>query len=139
MKPYGHNVNQLARSYTKRLNERISPLGIFASQWGIILYLNENKQATQVELGAYLSVEAPTITRTLSRMEDMGWIVRREGRDKREKLIEMTDKAREMFPEWEAVSGALEKEATKGISEEEMEAFEQILDKILANLESDGK
>lgn len=38
---YGHKVNQLARNFTKKLNEKIAPLGLYSSQWGIILYLHE--------------------------------------------------------------------------------------------------
>ena len=71
MNLYGHKINQLARSFSKNVNEKISPLGLYTSQWGIIIYLHEKKQCTQVELSEYLCVEAPTITRTLTRMEKM--------------------------------------------------------------------
>ena len=87
MNLYGHKVNQLARSFTKKLNEKISPLGLYSSQWAIVVYLYEKKQCTQIELSQYLTVEAPTITRTLARMEEMGWVTREYGNNKREKHI----------------------------------------------------
>jgi len=40
---YGHKINQLARYFTNKLNEKISPMGLYSSQWGIILYLHEKK------------------------------------------------------------------------------------------------
>lgn len=43
------------------------------------------------EISSYLGVEAPTMTRTLARLEKSGWITRTAGKDKREKLISLTD------------------------------------------------
>lgn len=135
MNLYGHKANQLARYFTKRLNEKISPLGLYSSQWGIILYLHERRQCTQVELSQYLGVEAPTITRTLTRLEEMGWIIREEGTDKRERHIRLTEKAYEMFPKWYEVSNSIEIEAVKGIDDNELEIFNNVLRKIMKNLD----
>ncbi|MBE6067536.1 MAG: MarR family transcriptional regulator [Clostridium lundense] len=132
---YGHKVNQLGRYFTKRLNEKISPLGLYTSQWGIILYLYEKGQCTQVELGKYLCVEAPTITRTLTRMEEVGWIIREEGNDKRERRIQLTKKAFEAFSQWHKVSNDLEMDAIRDISQEELKIFNNVLKKMIKNLE----
>lgn len=131
----GHKTNQLARSFTKKLNEKISPLGLYASQWGIILYLYEKKQCTQIELSQYLSVEAPTITRTLVRMEEMGLVIREVGKDKREKNIKLTEKSYEMFPKWYQASHHIEIEAIEDITTEELELFNRVLEKMIQNLD----
>lgn len=131
---YGHNVNQLARSFTKKLNEKISPLGLFSSQWGIVLYLHKKGQCTQIELCKYLGVEAPTITRTLARMEEMGLVIRTEGKDKREKNIKLTDIANQEFPKWYEAAISVEVESTSNISEEEVEIFNRVLEKMMMNL-----
>ncbi|OPJ58121.1 MarR family winged helix-turn-helix transcriptional regulator [Clostridium chromiireducens] len=132
---YGHNINQLARSFNKKLNERISSLGLYTSQWGIVLYLHKKKECTQVELCKYLGVEAPTITRTLARLEEMGLIIRTEGKDKRERHIKLTEKACEMFPEWQQAAESVEVEAVNNISEEELENFNKTLKKMMMNLD----
>jgi len=72
---YGHKVNQLGRRFSKTLNERLTPLGLFTAQWAVVVRLLEGP-ATQTELCQYLCVEAPTMTRTLARMEQAGWIER---------------------------------------------------------------
>lgn len=131
---YGHNVNQLARSFTKKLNEKISPLGLFSSQWGIVLYLHKKGQCTQIELCKYLGVEAPTITRTLARMEEMGLVIRTEGKDKREKNIKLTEKANEEFHKWYEAAISVEVESISNISEEEVEIFNKVLEKMMINL-----
>lgn len=134
MNLYGHKVNQLARSFTKKLNEQIAPLGLYSSQWVIVVYLYEKKQCTQIELSQYLTVEAPTITRTLARMEEMGWVTREYGNNKREKHIKLTEKAYEMFIKWNLVSDNIEVEATKDISKDELDVFNNILEKMIKNL-----
>ena len=131
---YGHNVNQLARSFTKKLNEKISPLGLYSSQWGIVLYLHKKGQCTQIELCKYLGVEAPTITRTLARMEEMGLVIRTEGKDKREKNIKLTEKANEEFPKWYEAAIGVELESISNISEEEVEIFNKVVEKMMMNL-----
>lgn len=131
---YGHNVNQLARSFTKKLNEKISPLGLYSSQWGIVLYLHKKGQCTQIELCKYLGVEAPTITRTLARMEEMGLVIRTEGKDKREKNIKLTEKANEEFPKWYEAAISVELESISNISEEEVEIFNKVVEKMMINL-----
>ncbi|MDZ5252173.1 MarR family winged helix-turn-helix transcriptional regulator [Clostridium sp. LIBA-8841] len=132
---YGHKVNQLARNFTKKLNEKIAPLGLYSSQWGIILYLHEKNQCTQIELCQYLGVEAPTITRTLTRMEEMGLVIRNEGKDKRERIIKLTEKAYEMFPKWNEEAKNIEIEAINNIDKEELETFNSVLEKMMNNLD----
>lgn len=134
MNAYGHKVNQLARSFTKKLNEKISPFGLYSSQWVIIVYLYEKKQCTQIELSQYLSVEAPTITRTLARMEEMGWVTREYGQNKREKHIKLTEKAYEMFVSWNQADDNIGIEATKDISKDELDIFSNVLEKMIKNL-----
>lgn len=135
MNLFGHKVNQLGRKFSKNLNEKISIHGLHASQWKIVLYLNEKKQCTQVELSNYLGVEAPTITRTLSKMEEAGWILRKEGKDKRERNIELTKKAYEMYPIWNEASKDIERCAVKNIDKNELEIFNKILEKMMKNLD----
>lgn len=135
MNLYAHKVNQLARSFNKETNEKISPLGLYTSQWGIILYLYEKKQCTQVELSQYLSVEAPTITRTLVRMEKMGWVIRQEGKDKRQKNILLTEKAYQIYARCFDYCIDIEDKATEGISKEDLDVFNETLEKMMKNLE----
>ncbi|MCW2276778.1 MarR family winged helix-turn-helix transcriptional regulator [Heliophilum fasciatum] len=131
---YGHKVNQLGRLLTKRLNEKLTPSGLHSSQWLIILLLHDRKECTQVELGHYLNVEAPTITRTLTRLEEMGWITRFEGKDKREKHIRLTNKVDAEFQKWFEAAVNVEKDALRHIDEHDLNVFNRVLDKMTKNL-----
>ena len=98
---FGHRINILARMFTKRLNEKFLHTGITSSQYPVIVRLYNQGKLTQNEICEQLFIEAPTISKTLDNMEKAGWVVRAvDEHDKREKRIQLTDKAREQFPNW---------------------------------------
>lgn len=131
---YGHKINQLGRLFTKKLNDLLSVHGLHASQWSVILYLHDRQRCTQVELAHYLNVEAPTVTRTLARLEDHGFIKREEGRDKREKRITLTEDAEAIFSKCYVASQSVERKALEGISPEDLEIFNRVIEKMNENL-----
>lgn len=93
-----HLFNQKLRLFTKELNEILQEFDLYASQWTILYTLHERGKMTQTEIWQYLKVEAPTTTRTLVRMEKNGWIRRKAGSDKRERMVELTEKATQQIP-----------------------------------------
>ena len=131
---YGHKINQLGRLFTRKLNELLSAQGLHASQWSMILYLHERGHCTQVELAHYLNVEAPTVTRTLARLESIGLIKREEGQDKREKRITLTDDAQEIFEKCYNASQRIENNVLNGIEQKELEVFNRVIQKMSENL-----
>jgi MarR family transcriptional regulator, transcriptional regulator for hemolysin len=96
-----HTLHQLSRHLTNTLNEALKPLGLYGSQWSVIYVLKTRGSLTQKELCDYLFVEAPPMTRTIQRLVKQGYVLQIQGKDKREKLIQLTDLSLKMFPEWE--------------------------------------
>jgi MarR family transcriptional regulator, transcriptional regulator for hemolysin len=96
-----HTLHQLSRHLTNTLNEALKPLGLYGSQWSVIFVLKTKGSLTQKELCEYLFVEAPPMTRTIQRLVKQGYVSQVPGKDKREKLIQLTDVSFKMFPEWE--------------------------------------
>ncbi|MBT2736766.1 MarR family winged helix-turn-helix transcriptional regulator [Bacillus sp. ISL-7] len=96
-----HTLHQLSRHLTNTLNEALKPLGLYGSQWSVIFVLKTKGSLSQKELCDYLFVEAPPMTRTIQRLVKQGYVIQAPGKDKREKLIQLTDVALKMFPEWE--------------------------------------
>ncbi|WP_134683733.1 MarR family winged helix-turn-helix transcriptional regulator [Brevibacillus migulae] len=137
MQTYGHRINQTARIFTKKFNEKLYDLGIFSSQLAIISFLHRNGCSTQVEISNYLNVEAPTITRTLARLEELGWVVRTEGKNKRERKVSLTQEAQELFPVWQKAAFDVDAVALRNISEKDLEVFTKVLNQIYQNLDSE--
>ncbi|MEH7121938.1 MarR family transcriptional regulator [Bacillus sp. JJ1773] len=129
-----HSINQFSRHFSKILNEALTPLGLYTAQWTIIYLLKTNGPATQKELSHYLGVEAPTMTRTLARMEKSGWITKKTGTDKREKQIILTEAANNMYDTWLQTVRTCESQALKNISDQETTEMLSILKKMSVNL-----
>lgn len=134
---YGHKVNQLARLFMKRFNENLSTTGLFSSQWAFILCLYERGSSTQKELSEYLTIEPPTVTRTLARMEEAGWVIKEEGIDRRERKISLSSAAYEQLATWQKTSDRLEVKALKNIDKEDLEIFTKVLQQMMNNLQDE--
>lgn len=96
-----HTLHQLSRHLTNKLNEALKPLGLYNSQWAVIYVLKTKGSLTQKELCEYLFVEAPPMTRTIQRLVKQGYVRQVPGKDKREKIIQLTDAALMEYPNWE--------------------------------------
>jgi len=89
-----HQLNQSTRMVAKKTNEQLEAYGLYGSQWSILYCLHTYGPMTQKDIWTYLHVEAPTVTRTVSRLEKNGWVERIQGDDKREKVVKMTEEAK---------------------------------------------
>lgn len=96
-----HELHQTVRMLTKEMNERLKKHGLYSAQWAILYCLKRFGAMTQTEIWQYLNVEAPTVTRTLVKLEKNGWVHRKQGRDKRERIVILTEKAQQKLPEVE--------------------------------------
>lgn len=129
-----HSINQFTRHFSKALNESLVPLGLYAAQWTIIYRLKTGGPSTQKEISSYLGVEAPTMTRTLARLEKSGWITRTAGKDKREKLISLTDAAILEYDNWLAAVRSSESNVLQNITEEEISTMIKLMAKMRENM-----
>ncbi|QGQ48431.1 MarR family winged helix-turn-helix transcriptional regulator [Metabacillus sediminilitoris] len=125
-----HMLYQKTRLMTKEQNDHIQKHGLYSSQWSILFCLKINGPMTQSDIWRYLSVEAPTITRTIVKLEDSGWVKRTQGSDKRERLVSLTDKAIENFPSIELDVRAFEQKMLASLSKEEQENLFHLLTKL---------
>ncbi|MFD0770152.1 MarR family winged helix-turn-helix transcriptional regulator [Bacillus sp. CGMCC 1.60114] len=130
-----HVVSQTSRKFSKKFNERVSPTGLYSAQWAVIFKLHQTGSCTQTELCHYLNVESPTMTRTLTRMESIGWILRKEGTDRREKLISLSETAIAMIPTWQEEVDSFEEKALQDINDEELLRAFDVLQKVIRNLD----
>ncbi len=133
---YGHKVNQLARMFMKRFNEELDNCGLYSAQWAFALRLYERGSSTQKELSEYLVIEPPTVTRTLARMEEAGWVIKEEGADRRERKICLSPAAYKQFATWQETSNKLEATALTNIDKSELEVFTRVLQQMMDNLKN---
>ncbi|MEM1496225.1 MarR family transcriptional regulator [Bacillus velezensis] len=126
-----HQINQCARLITKKANERLEPFGLYSSQWSILYCLKTIGSMTQKEIWSYLNVEAPTVTRTIKRLEENGWIQREQGEDKREKLVVLTKEAELKYDSINQEMLKFEEDMLADFQDGDKEAFSEFLNVFL--------
>ncbi|WP_080848429.1 MarR family winged helix-turn-helix transcriptional regulator [Cytobacillus gottheilii] len=129
-----HGINQFSRHFSKLLNERLVPLGLYSSQWSIIYLLHTKGPQTQKEIAAYLAIEAPSITRAVARLEKAGFIEKAQGIDKREKRIMLSAEAIAKFPIWLEEIKACEQHVLSHLTEDEFQTVLNIVHKMNSTL-----
>lgn len=127
-----HLLNQRYRYIAKEMNNLLREYGLYASQWSIIYCLEKFGSMTQTEIWKYLNVEAPTVTRTITRLENNGWIIRKQGNDKRERVIELTSDAKDKFATIHQKMDRLEESMLASFTSEEKADLQKLLLKINA-------
>ncbi len=130
-----HIINQTSRQISKSFNEQLVPKGLYMAQWAVIRYVKKNGPSTQKQMCDYLHVEAPTMTRTLNRMEELGLIQKTESLDRRAKIIRLTSQAEQTYPKWEKEVEAFEIPVIGTFTDDELATTIQTLKKIIDRLQ----
>lgn len=125
---------QLYRPFEHHLNIQLGKHDLYRAQWTILYYLANNGSATLVELAHYQSVEKPTVTRTISRLEELQYVEHVPGKDKREKRMQLTELGRKLYADVRLTVDRFEQDILKGISEKEQLETIRIMEKIRSNL-----
>ena len=107
-------------------------------QSGIIRHLGKNGgKATQKEIEDYLHVSHPTVVGIISRMEKNGFLTcHTDENDKRQKVVELTDKAFVLAAQIRRDIDEHEKEMVAGFSDEEIEQLMSFLERIYNNVDA---
>jgi DNA-binding MarR family transcriptional regulator len=131
-------ITQAARSMRTLLSRSLGDSGLYAGQDGVILALAEEEGMTPGQLATRLGVKAPTMTRTIGRMEAQGFLERRadesDGRLTKVFLTESGSKSVEQIGRSVADCGAL---AVQGLSDKEVRTLLKLLKVVDQNLHSD--
>jgi DNA-binding MarR family transcriptional regulator len=107
------NLRRATRVVTKLYDEALKPSGLKVTQYGLLRSLMALGTSTLSELAEETVVDRTTLTRNLEILEGRGLIVTKEGDDRRERHLMLSDQGvaavTAAFPLWQAAqSRALE-------------------------------
>lgn len=125
---------RLYRPLITTLNELMSTYKLSYSLWQVIFYLKSNGPSTLVEISNQYNVEKPTITRRVHRLEDLQMVKQIPGKDRREKVIQLTELGEEIYQACRKKITELEHNVMEGIAKEEQMITFQTLPKIQDNI-----
>ncbi|MET0748375.1 MAG: MarR family transcriptional regulator [Rhizobium sp.] len=128
-------LTQAARSMRTTITRNLGDSGLYAGQDGVILALAEEDGLPAGSLAQKLGVKAPTITRTIGRMEAQGFVERRaDAEDARLTKVYLTETGRNTVAQITASAAACDALATRGFSDKEIRTVVRLLKAIDGNL-----
>lgn len=131
----GFLLHDAARLLRKRFEVRASGYGLSSAQWRLLVRLVREEGAPQTRLAELLEIEPISVSRLLDRMEQNGWVVRRQDTsDRRVRMIYPTEKSRRAFAHVKSLAGELYEEALDGMPQESREALMEGLVRLVENL-----
>src|ERR1700683_2619174 len=82
-------LRRASRVLTQHYDEEMRPLGLRATQFTILQALSLVGEISQGRLGEILAMDSTTLTRTLEIMLAHGWIVKQQGKDRRQRRLRL--------------------------------------------------
>lgn len=132
---FGFLLHDCARLVRRDFERRARAIGLTRAQWAAIAHLRRHEGCNQSTLADMLEVEPITLARLLDRMEASGWVVRRpDPRDRRARLVFLTDKAKPLIDQLTDFSSETRLAALAGMSAAEQEGVIDMLIRVRANL-----
>lgn len=117
------------------IEARFREKGLYFGQPPILKYLSEQKNATQKEIADYLHVSAPSVAKSLKRMEESGLVVRVENKkDARMNSVKLTKKGKELVEYADNLFLRIDDVAYNGFTAEEMDTLVLFLERMNNNL-----
>lgn len=128
-----HELFQRSRQLHKSLNRVLKKYGLFAAQWSVLYTIYREGPMSLTAIWTYLNVEAPTVTRTVSRLEELGWLEVSYGQDRRERLVALSEQAVAQLPAIIEAVIQFEHDYLDHLSEDEQSQLMTLLQKLEEN------
>lgn len=97
-------LRRSARIVTAIYDEALAPSGLSVAQFGLLRNLARTGPCSLTAFGEATCYDRTTLNRTLRPLEEAGYVRSAPGKDRRARVVELTDKARETIaaaePHW---------------------------------------
>ncbi len=124
-------LNNISRSQAIYRHSRVSAEDLQSSHYAFALGICREPGRSQEELARELCLNKSTVARTLTYLEEKGYITRQSlPSDKRQFSVYPTDKMLSAYPEIKNASEEWMALLSEGISNEELEIFDRVLDRM---------
>ena len=133
----GYLINMTALLLKREFSSAIKnhSIDVTPEQWAILNRLNENSDLTQKEVAKLTFKDNANITRMVDKLEKKGLVIRQsDANDRRSWKLSITKKGIEIRDLVEPLAVDILNKISKGISEKEMDSYNNISKKIINNL-----
>ncbi|HEY6821762.1 MAG TPA: MarR family transcriptional regulator [Burkholderiales bacterium] len=129
-------LTQVIGARDRRLNLELKAFGLRVPEWRALAALYSRRRCTMSELAELASIDRTTLTRTVDRMQDAGWLARlSDGEDMRVTRLALTPAGERLFSRvWPTVE-RLNDAAVAGVPAPMVERLRAMLAQMKTNLE----
>ncbi len=128
-------MHEISLMVAKLFNRQVKDLGLTRSQWQVLYLLYTEGTLTQTQIADALMMAKPPLGKIIDRLESGGWVMReKDQKDKRVKVVVLTEKIDPMLEELENLVVEIGTEATRGLSGEERKQFLASLKRVHTNI-----
>ena len=129
-------LTQVIGARDRELAQGLRDYGLRVPEWRALAALYARRNSTMSDLAELATIDRTTLTRTIDRMEEAGWLARvADAADMRVTRLELSAAGRRMFeriwPEVEKLNAL----ALEGISKAEIRDLQRILERVHSNLD----
>lgn len=122
------------RPFTNQINLQLEKYQLFSSQWGVLRLLMDRGPHSLVEIANLMYIEKPSVTRLVQKLMERGYVEKVAGKDKREKVVKLTEFGENIVREIQASLKPLLEESLAGVAKKDIEIARQVLAKIRTNI-----
>lgn len=128
-------VGRLHRLWRTVADLELAPLGLTHPRWTALWKLSRlGGHLSQKTLAEALEIELPSLMRTLGLLEEQGLVERHScSQDKRARIVTLTPEGKALLDQIEDRIMDIRRDLLTGISQRELEQFEDIVHRISAN------
>jgi len=126
------------RLLVRSMSARLAPKAIGYGQYPVLVQLWHEDGLTQKELSNRVRIEAPTMVRTLDRMERERLVIRkRSDTDRRQIHIQLTARGRALKSDLSPLAREIDQLALSGLSKADRDRLAALLGRVIGNMEGD--
>ena len=124
------------RLLEKDFDSRIKGLGLTRSQWRVLIRVADTEGGqTQTELADLTAIEKAPLGKTLDRLEENGWIIRKDDpKDRRARRVYATSKIEKLYPQLETATKGTFARTLQGMRQGEVKELIAQLQRLKRNL-----
>ena len=136
---FGSLLSRAARQWRRAADLGLRPFDLTDATWLPLVHIARAVEPPrQKDLAASMSVDGSSVVRLLDNLENAGFIQRKEGEDRRAKIIMLTPRGRAIADKVETVARRIRSEALAGLSDRDIETTVRVLHHVLHVLDDES-
>ena len=133
---FGSLLSRAARQWRRAADIRLQPFDLTEATWLPLVHIaRAPAPPRQKDLAALMSLDGSSVVRLLDNLESAGLIRRKEGDDRRAKIILLTARGRAIADKVETVARRIRGDALAGLSDRDIATTVRVLEHVCCALE----